>query len=398
MIDFKKSLQIISEQHLLPQAYENVFLTEAEGRILAQDIVANENNPSFETAAMDGYAIKYEDMQKSLPVVGDNPAGSANEYELKCGEAVKTFTGSLMPKGSDTLVPVENVTVTNETVQVTQSVPRGFAVRNVGEIYEKGDLLIKKGTLLTYAHIGVIAALNIAYVKVYQKPKVAIASSGSEILDIAQTQSNPSQIRSTNHIILEVLAQKFGADVIQLGVVEDDKTSLTQIIENGLRKADILITTGGVSVGDYDFTKEVLTQKIGAEVLFHGVKIKPGQHILLARKDDKFILSLPGFAYSSTVTFLLYFFPLLEKFGYPSKLQRVNATLQEPLRKPLGKTTFIAANCVYSRGRYNVDFKGKKQGSSALLTNLMDEAALVIVHEQTQRLEKGDEVEVLLLN
>jgi len=398
MIDFSTSLQIISEQVVQTNAYENVFLTDAAGRVLAQDIVAHEHNPCYETAAMDGYALKYEDMQKPLRILGDNPAGSANEYELRAGEAIKTFTGSLMPKGSDTLVPIENVTVINQTVRVTQSVPKGFAVRQVGEIYKKADLLIQKGTVLGYAQIGVMAALNIAYVRVYQKPKVAIASSGSEILDIAQVQSNPSQIRSSNHIILEVLAKQFGAQVVQLGVVEDDKASLTQVIENGLKKADIVVTTGGVSVGDYDFTKEVLTQKIGAKILFHGVKIKPGQHILLARKDDKFILSLPGFAYSATVTFLLYFLPLIEKFGCVAKVRKVSATLMESLRKPLEKTTFVAANCTYRGGRYRVDFKGKKQGSSAILTNLTDDAALVIADAGIDTLEKGDEVEVLLLN
>lgn len=397
MLDFDQSIELIKSLPKSHKGDENIFLTQANGRILSEDIIAFENAPEFVTAAMDGYAIVYGAMESDLEIIGDNPAGSGVallESEACC---IKTFTGSLMPQGSDTLVPIENVEVIENKIRVIHKVPKGFATREVGEIYQKGEVLLSKGTQLGYAEIGVMASLNIAYVKVRQKPKVAIISSGSEILDIAQLQTNPSQIRSSNHIALEILAQDMGVSVLQMGVVSDDKCNLTQAIVNALHSSDIVVTTGGVSVGDYDFTKEVL-EKLGAKVLFHGVKIKPGQHILVAQIDDKFILCLPGFAYSAMVTFVLYMQPLLEKFGHRVDFKVVEAKMMEDVQTQGSKKTFIAVNIDYIEGEYRVDLKGKKSGSSAILTNMLSDAALLMVDEGVKQINAGEFCKVILLN
>ncbi len=399
-ITYHQSQEIINTLSLPAPATRRLFLSDALGFILAEDIIARQSSPAHPTSAMDGYAIRYEDMgAKALEVLHDNPAGEMIETQVQKGSCIKTFTGSLMPKGSDTLVPIENVELQGESIQIVKPVEKGFAVRNVGENYEKGEVLIKKGSRIGYAEIGVMASLNIAQVAVYKRPIVAVLSSGSEILDLAQPQTNDAQIRSSNHITLEALAKSYGAEVVQLGVVEDDKESISRAIQNGLKQADIVVTTGGVSVGDYDFVKDVVRDEIGARPLFKGVKLKPGQHLMFARKEDQFIISLPGFAFSSTVTFLLYAVPMIVKMqGGSYEPAIVDAVLEEDFAKPAGKTSYHAVNVRYENESFRVNFQGKKSGSSAILTNMLDSAGLLMLQPETTRVQAGERVSVLLIN
>lgn len=397
-ITYDSSLKLINNFNFKARTKEKLFISDCIGRIIAEDIIAKENSPKYETSAMDGYAIKYEDQENDfLEIIDDNPAGIVVESDVKNGTSIKTFTGSLMPKGSDTLIPIEKVEVVNDKIKIIEKVPKGFAVRKIGENYKLDEVLIRKNEILGFAHIGVLASLNISHIDVYIKPKVSVASTGSEILDLGDIQTNESQIRSSNHITIEALAKKAGADVIQMGVVKDDIDSITKLLEKGLKQSDIVVTTGGVSVGDYDFVQDVVKKRLKAEVLFHGVYIKPGMHVLAAKKDGKFILSLPGFAYSSTVCAIVYLLPLIYKFTSSNKnLPIVKGIINEDFKNKTNKTFFTACNINYINGTYELDFKGKKQGSSAILTNLLEESALLISYPETE-IKKGDMVDVLLL-
>ena len=328
-ITYNQSKEILENLNIQPSGTEKLFISDSLTRVLAQDIIAQENSPAFETSAMDGYAVKYEDLASGkIKIIGNNPAGSVVEDEVINGTCIKTFTGSLMPKGSDTLIQIENVTVENNYIIINEVVPFGFSVRAIGENYKKDEVLIKKGAIIDFAQIGVMASLNISYVEVFSKPVVAIASTGSEILDLGQKQTNDAQIRSSNHITLQAIASKYGADVHQMGVVRDDRESILNLLQNALKTSDIVVTTGGVSVGDYDFVKDIIKDELGCEVLFQGVLIKPGQHIIFAKRDNKFIIGLPGFAYSSTVTFILYILPLIFQFrGANESLNIKDATI-----------------------------------------------------------------------
>jgi molybdopterin molybdotransferase len=231
-----------------------------------------------------------------------------------------------------------------------------------------------------------------------QKPRVAIISTGSEILDLGEEALNASQIRSTNNYTIDALVRMAGAQSIQLGTISDDKASITKGFENALASADIIISTGGVSVGDYDFVKDIIP-RLGAEVIYKGVKIKPGQHIMLAQKGQKFIMALPGFAYSSTVTCILYAIPMIRRFlGLQSSLHVVEATLKKPFMKRSKKSEFTACNILFEEGRYWVDFDDKKLGSSAILTNMLHNAGLMITGEDDGDLEAGMSVNVILLD
>ena len=399
-ITYTQSIDILNNLNITTTINQKVFISDSLDRILAKDIIASENSPAFPTSAMDGYAIKANDQSlDKIKIIDKNPAGSIVESEVVSKTCIKTFTGSLMPKGADTLIPIENVTVEGEYITINQEVSTGFSVRDIGENYKDSEVLIKKGTKLNFTHIGVMASLNIVQVDVYSKPIVSIASTGSEILDLGVPQTNDAQIRSSNHITLEAIARKYGADVRQMGIVKDDRESITTLLQDALSVSDIVVTTGGVSVGDYDYVKDIIKDQLGCDVKFQGVMIKPGQHILFAQKDNKYIIGLPGFAYSSTVTFLLYILPLIAKFQGDNSptLKLVDAIIEEDFNKRAPKAIFTACNVRYENSQYKINFDGKKNGTSAILTNMLGDCGLLYQDENSGALKQGDKVKVIIL-
>lgn len=399
MISYETSQNMIS---LLPMGRirsERLFISSALGRILAEDIVAEEDYPTHPTSAMDGYAVIHADFSdyKALAILGDNPAGADEIDAVENGICIKTFTGSLMPEGSDTLIPIENVSVKEGQILIEKTVPVGFAVRPVGESYRRGEILISRGTTIGFAEIGVLAGINRVMIWVAQRPRVSIIATGSEIIDIGETQRHGGQIRSSNSYTLEALVNSLGGESVGMGIIGDDKNAIMERFEEALRSSDIVVSTGGVSVGDYDFVKHIVP-KLGAEVIFKGVNIKPGQHVMVAQRGKKFIVSLPGFAYSSTVTFILYVAPLISRMlGNANPYEPIEATLKVPFSKRSNKSEFTACNLTFLDGRYWVDFEGKKSGSSAILTNLLGNAALMICGEDDGILEVGTQVRVIKL-
>ncbi len=397
-ISYEASQKLLEQLDVGAVRTEKVFLSDALGRVLYEDIIADESAPKYPTSAMDGYALRHADLKSGcLKILGDNPAGSENALQVSEGICIKTFTGSVMPEGSDTLIPIEKVSVDDDTLTINESVALGEHVRPVGESYHAGDVLIRRGTMLGFAEIGVLAGLNRVMLLVAQQPRVAIVATGSEILDLGESAQTSSQIRSSNNYTIEALIRMAGAQAVQLGTISDDYESITKGFENALASADIVISTGGVSVGDYDFVKDIIP-RLGAEVVVKGVTMKPGQHIMIAQKGSKFILALPGFAYSSTVTCILYAIPLIKRFlGLPSHLNVVEAVLKKPFKKRSKKSEFTACNLSFEEGRYRVDFDDKKSGSSAILTNMLHNAALMVTGEDDGDLDAGMSVRVIVL-
>jgi len=398
-IHFDKSIEIINSIEIERYRTKKLYLIDSLGYVLAEDIVADHNSPAFPTSAMDGYAVKHEDLKLGrLRISSINPAGSDLNDSVKSGECIKTFTGSLMPDGADTLIPIESVTVDDREIIIDEEVSFGFSVREIGENYSEGQNLIPRGTKIDFADIGVMASLNIVSPLVYEKPKVAILSTGSELLELGEKQTSDSQIRSSNNYILEAIVKKYDGEPQQLGCIQDDKESILRGVESALNQSDIVVTTGGVSVGDFDFVKDVIVE-LGCEVLFKGVRIKPGQHIMVAKREDKFIIALPGFAYSSTVTALIYLVPLIEKLQRGKcSLRKVEATFREPFNKRHKKAEFTACRVTLEDGNYFVDFEGKKSGTSAILTNMLGSTALLVTDEDDKSKVIGDRVQVLIFD
>lgn len=389
-ISFKESIEILENN--LPKTLnsQKVFLDESLGRILAKDIKASFNNPAHKTSAMDGYAIKYEDIDKKIKIIGSNPAGSFEYSSLKSEEAIKTFTGSFIPEGADTLVPIENIKEEDGYIIVTKKVEKNFSIREIGEDFKKDEVLIKKGKKITFAEIGVMASLNISTVDVIQKPVISVIATGSEILDLGE-EGETGQIRSSNNYTLTALANQFGFEAKNLGIVKDDENLTAKSILEALKNSDIVVTTGGVSVGDYDYVKNIVNEE--TKVLFHGVNIKPGQWIMIGKVGEKYIISLPGFPYSSFVTFLLYVYPIAASFAGMEKLVTIKAKLKDEFKKKFKKTQFVAVNI---DNNFIVDLENKKSGSSGILTNLVNNYALMYLEEGLYTLEKDSEVDVII--
>ncbi len=395
---FEDTLGALRESINMEYPVENLFLIDALDRILATDIVAKENNPIFETASMDGYAIRAEDQDMGeLKIIDFLPAGSYKGNLVTKGTCVKTFTGSLMSEGSDTLLPIENVEVSGDKIKVVTPVSKGFSSRPVGENYKKGETLIRKGTKIEYAQIGVLAELGYVQIPVFIKPRISVIATGSEILDFGEPKENISQIRSSNHITIEAILKKAGADTIRYGIVKDDKEEIKDKISQALRSSDIVVTTGGVSVGDYDFVKDILGD-MEPEYIVNGSFIKPGRHIKIVKIGDKYIFALPGFPYSSSVGTFLYVLPLLRAMsGRKFEIPTLRAYMDENYKKRSKYKEFTACNLFFRDGKVMVNLDGKKTGSSAILNNMLDDAALLSIDEKIKELKKGDLVEVVLL-
>ena len=395
---FDETLKTLEASITTEFGIENLFVGEALGRFLAVDIVAFENNPTHETSSMDGYAIRCVDQELGVLRLSDFvPAGSETHGVVHKGECVKTFTGSLMSEGSDTLVPIENVEVKDGLVHITSAVPKGFAVRPVGENYKAGEVLIKKGTKIGYAQIGVMAELGMVQVEVFMRPRVAILSTGNEILDFGEPKISSAQIHSSNHVTVEAILRQLGCETMRFKLIKDDKAMIERQLKHALMWSDIVATTGGGSVGDFDFIQDILTD-MHIENIIDGSYMKPGRHIRVVKAGHKYIYALPGFPYSASVCTFLFIAPLLRKMRAQNfVLPTIKAYMGEPYKKRSKFVEFTACTLRFNEGQLIVDLEGKKEGSSAILNNLLENAVLLRVEKEVQKIEKGEMVEVVLL-
>ena len=391
-MSYADSLKILKDTINAWEKVEKVAITDALDRNIAYDVTAAENYPAKPVSAMDGYAFAFKDGLNELELITDLPAGSDKGLHVKGSKCVKTFTGSLMSEGTDTLVPVENVEVSGSKIIIKKSVPKGFAVRAVGESYKKGEILIKKGTRLTYAEIALLAELGVFHVSVFIRPRVAILATGSEIKDLGEPLDSPAQIHSSNHVGIAMQIRKMGAEPILCEIVRDKAELVEKAIINALKSADILVTTGGISMGDYDFVKGALNENF--KLIIEGAAIKPGRHIRVAKSGDKYIFALPGFPYSAMVMCVLYVRVLINTW-FSQEEPKITAIMDEDYKKRSPFLEFTAVNLENRDGKIFVNLNGKKLGSSAIVNNLTNEAALLIIPKETEFIAKGEVVEVL---
>lgn len=393
-MSYEKSLEILRSSLKQWKRVEKIAITDVLDRHIAVDIIAQQNYPEKPVSAMDGYAFAWQENLTELELITDLPAGTDKQLQISNTKCVKTFTGSLMSEGADTLIPIENVEISGNKVIIKKPVAKGFAVREVGESYKKGEILIKKGTKISYAEMALLAELGLFHISVFIKPRVAILSTGSEIKDLGEPLENPAQIHSSNHIAIAALIRKMGGEPILCPIVVDKKELVEQAIIDAIQYSDILITTGGVSVGDYDFVKGALKQNF--EILIDGAAIKPGRHIKIAKSDDKYIFALPGFPYSAMVMCILYVRVLFNEYFFKPE-PKITAIMQEDYTKRSPFLEFTAVNLVNENGQVFVNLNGKKLGSSAIINNLTNQAALLIIPKESEFIAKGEVVEVLLM-
>ena len=398
-ITYEEALRIITSQnHLLPE--ETVSLFEAHNRVLREDLIADRDDPPAPVSAMDGYGVRGEDVEGApveLKVIGEIPAGKVPEIELKRGEAVKLFTGSLIPRGVNTVVPVEYTEERRGKVLIRKPLKKWQNVRPRGENYRKGEVLVERGTVLGAPEIGIASSVGKPFLRVSSRPRVGIIATGSEVFEPWEEVNSPSQIRNTNAYTLYSLIKEAGGEPVYLGKIKDLREDTATKINEGLRNCDVVITTGGISMGDYDFVKEVV-EEVGIDVLFYKVKVKPGKPVLFGRKGEKFFFGLPGFPVSTVVSFNLFVFPLLRKIEGAVELLRptVKALLKADFkRKKAERREFVRVEISFEDGKIWVT-PLKSQGSG-VLTSLVGKRALMVVPEGTTEIKANSEVETILI-
>ncbi len=379
---------------------ETVELAAALGRVVATPVVAGRDLPPWDNSSMDGYALRGRDtagataeQPRRLRLLGAVPAGAVAERPVGPGEAYRILTGAPMPPGADAVIPQEDVRREADTLVVPRPVDPGAFVRPRGEDIRAGDGVLPPGTPLGPAALGVLAALGRPLVRVYQRPRVAILSTGDELVDL-DTVPGPGQIPNSNTYTLSAQVQEAGGIPLSLGIARDSREDLEEHFRWGLG-ADVLVSSAGVSVGDHDFVREVM-EKLGAELDFWKVAMRPGKPLTFGRLAGRPFFGLPGNPVSSMVTFELFVRPALRRMGGHRRLfrPRVVARALEPLDNPGPRRGYLRVRLGEEAGGFTVRATGE-QGSGILRSMLLADG-LAVVPPDT-RVGPGQDVEVILL-
>jgi molybdopterin molybdotransferase len=398
MIEYREALdEVLSRAKTLGTV--QVFLNDAVWQVLAEDIFAKEDIPFSDNSAMDGFAVRFDDIKQASPekpavlkLKGEVPAGKPFDGEIGKGEAVSIFTGGIVPAGADTVVELEVTEVRDGNVYIFNSREPGANIRKRGEDVRSGDLLFKRGTVITPAVCGVLASVGKPAVYVYRKPVVSIISTGTELIDIAEPLY-PGAVRNSNTYLLYALLSNLPVEVFNFGVIADEPENVREAIEKALDVSDIILTTGGVSVGDYDLVK-VTVEELGAKRVFWRVAQKPGKPLAFYELNRRVIFGLPGNPAAVEICFLEYVRPfILKTLGYDRYLPiRLSAKLKGGLKKKKGRLNFIRVILKEENGELVAE-KAGAQGSGVLSTSARANAVALIPAEAEEVLD-GEKVEV----
>lgn len=387
--------------HLPPRRVEVLPLETAAGRVLAEEIHAPEASPRFTNSAMDGYALRYEDVAGAGPdalitlaVVGESQAGLPFSGKVGPGEAVRISTGAMVPEGADTVVPVEEVEVEENQVRLRAPVRRHQHLRFAGEEFKAGDLLLASGAELTPPRLGLLASVGIGRVTVFRKPRVAILVTGSELAGLAQPLSE-GQIRDSNSLMLAAGVQRSGGEVIRIDRVPDDPAETAKRLQGAETQADLVIFSGGVSVGPHDHVKPAALAN-HYQPLFWRVRIKPGKPMFAARKEARMLFGLPGNPVSAYVCFTYFIYPLLRYLqGFEFGHRTVQAVAARRVENPLSRDHLMRIQ-LSGKGEHGVPrVEPLSRQGSHMLTSLTQADGFIRL-PAGGRVEAGQEVSVYL--
>ncbi len=380
-------------------------LDQCAGRILSQDIVSQIDLPEFNRATMDGYAVQArstfgasESMPALFTVVGAVEMGEVPTVSVRAGEAVRIATGGMLPDGADSVVMVEHTQALNEhALEIFKSAVPLQHVIEIGEDFRREQKVLSKGNRIRPQEMGVLAALGKTRVPVYRQPVVAIISSGDEIIPIEQPPGL-SQLRDVNAYTLTGLVRLSGGVPLYLGIAGDNFDELDRFCRSALQQADMVLISGGSSVGSRDFTLEVIKELSDSEVLVHGVSISPGKPTILARSKHKAIWGLPGQVTSTMVVFHVMVLPMLEMIGGLSEdrlgaTHEVPAVLSRNLASVQGREDYVRAKLVY---RKNQVYAEPLLGKSGLIYTMVKADGLIRIDMNSEGLDKGTPVRVIL--
>jgi molybdopterin molybdotransferase len=369
-------------------------VAQALGRVLARDVEAPFDVPPADNSAVDGYAVRAADLAPgglaAFAVVADLPAGGVFGGAIGAGEALRIMTGAPMPRGADTVVPQEVAEVEGARVRLA-AVDPGANVRARGEDVRAGTVVLRAGSLLRPQDLGLIASLGFREAWVHRRPRVALLSTGDEVVEPGEPR-RPGQIYDANRFSLGAMVQAAGAERIDLGIVPDVPDLLRQRLGEAARAADVVLTSGGVSVGDYDLVKRVLGEVGGID--FWQVAMQPGRPLAVGRIGDALFFGLPGNPVASVLCFHLFVRPVLWKLGGRTRLEPdcVTAVAVEAMRKKAGRREFKRGILRYTEGGFEVSTTGPQ--GSGILSSMVAANCLIVLEEARADVAAGERVVV----
>jgi molybdopterin molybdotransferase len=395
MISVQEALQtILNSCRLL--GLEKVGILEVCGRVIGEDIFAPRNIPAAANSAMDGYAVRFADTKGAtaarpveLKVNETIAAGAKPGKAVKKGHAARIMTGAVIPSGADAVIRREDTEELGKTVLIKVAASRGLDIRFAGEDVKNGERVIAAGSVLHPGHIGMLASLGRAFVPVYSRPRVAIVSTGDELVDI-ETDPAPGKIVNSNSYSLAAQVLACGGIPVLSGIVRDTKADLADAFQTA-RRADVILSSGGVSMGDYDFVKDVMSD-IGNSMRFWQVAMRPGKPLAFGAIEGTPLFGLPGNPVSVMVSFEQFVRPYLLKMQGHSRLSRPvsHAISAQAIEKKTGLKHFLRAAVVRKDGRLVAHLTGSQ--GSGILRSMVDANAFIVLDEGVKKIKKGDDV------
>ena len=379
---------------------ERLHIRAALGRVLAQDVVSGIDVPAHDNSAMDGYAFRHGDLQRegetTLEVVGTSFAGRPYAGEVGAGQAVRIMTGGVMPAGADSVVMQERVTAAGDTVRIPAGQQKGQNVRLAGADIRRGGVVFKRGQPLRPAEVGMLASLGIGEAAVFRKLRVAFFSTGDELVGIGHALA-AGQIYDSNRYTIHGMLTRLGCEVLDLGVVRDDPAAIEHAFREASQAADVVITSGGVSVGEADFVKQILNQL--GEVLFWKIAMRPGRPLAYGKLGQAHFFGLPGNPVSAMVTFYQFVrdaLLVLMGVAEPQPIPTFRAMCTSPIKKAPGRTEFQRGILSLSAdGRWTVRVTGDQ--SSGILSSMSQANCFIVLPDAQGATPAGAEVDVQVL-
>lgn len=382
------------------KGWESIPLGDVLGRVLDRDVVAPFDVPAHDNCAMDGYALRAADLAPTggtrLTVVGTALAGKAFSGSVGAGQAVRVMTGAVLPRGADLVVPQESTRAEGDTVELPAGARAGQNVRRAGEDLARGQAALRAGRRIGPADLGLLASLGIAEVAVRRRVRVAIVSTGDEIASIGRALG-PGEIYDSNRYTLTAALRRLDVELLDLGVVRDDPVALEHAFRNAADVADAVITSGGVSVGEADFVKQLMT-RLGA-VHFWKIAIKPGRPMAFGRIGDAWLFGLPGNPVAVMVSFYQLVIDVLHKLAGVDPLPArplLTAPCVAPIRKSKGRTEFLRGLLFEDGGSWKVK-PGAQQGSG-VLRSIAEANCFIVLPEDQGDVATGEAVRVQLFD
>jgi len=372
---------------------ESVSIRDALGRVLAEDIVPRINVPAHDNSAMDGYAVRFSDLERPLKEIGSALAGKPFHGKLGAGECVRIMTGAVMPQGADTVVIQEVVRKEGDRIRVPPGQKKAQNVRYAGEDLKVGVAVLTPGVLLKPADIGLIASLGIGEVRVKRRLRVAFFATGDELASIG-TPLKEGEIYDSNRYTVHGMLARLGVEAIDMGVVRDDPARLEKAFRQASEKADVVITTGGVSVGEADFIKQMMA-KLG-EVLFWKIAMRPGRPMAFGRIGNAFLFGLPGNPVAVMVTFYQFVRDALLHLSGRSDapFPLLQAVAAEAMRKVPGRTEYQRGVLFKENAQWKVRTTG--QQGSGVLRSMSEANCFIVLEHERGSIKAGEPVSVQL--